>query len=303
MRPLVVIVTYRSAAVIDDCLRSVAASDVRPRIVVVDNASGDGSADIAAGHADVAVLRNEANRGFAAAVVQGVVAGDGDPIVLLNPDAELEPDCLRHLCAALADESVAIAGCKILDPDNATLQHAGGIVHANALTDHIGRGEPDDGRYDELRDVPYVTGAGLALRRAVWDRLGGLDPGYWPAYYEELELCWRARAAGYRVVVEPRAVMRHHEADSSRRQGAGKQELSSAYYRSYHRNRLRFVLRNFPASQFLGGFLPAEARWLLGGGPRGHRLALLGAYAASAARLPAIVWSRLLARSREAQRP
>ena len=294
------------------------ASDLRPRIVVVDNASGDGSADIAAAHDDVTVLRNTDNRGFAAAVVQGVDAGDGDPIVLLNPDTEVEPDCLRHLCGVLAEEDVAIAGCKILDPDGRTLQHAGGIVHANALTDHIGRGETDEGQHDEVRDVPYVTGAGLALRRSTWDRLGGLDPGYWPAYYEELELCWRARAVGDRVVIEPRAVMRHHEAESSRAEdgeaegesgdasdaaeGERPRELSRSYYRAYHRNRLRFVMRNFPASQILGGFAPAEARWLLRGGARGHTAALLGAYAGAVIRLPPIAWSRWRAKNRASRR-
>lgn len=311
--PAVVIVTFESAAVIGPCLERLLASRPLPEVVVVDNASRDDSAEVAARH-PVTLIRNADNRGFAAAVVQGVAATRGDPLVLLNPDTEIEPDCLEHLAAALADPQVAIAGCKILDTDGVTIQHAGGVVAANALTDHIGRGEIDRGQHDVRRDVPYVTGAGLALRRATWARLGGLDGGYWPAYFEELELCWRARAAGYRVVVEPRAVMRHHEALSSRGgavdaaagtrdSDAGGAELASVaaplpalYYGAYHRNRIRFVLRNYPLSQFLTGFLPAELRWMARGHHRGQGGALARAWLAALRESPATLRHRLQTR-------
>lgn len=288
--PAVVIVTYRSAGVIGACLLRVLASDVEPQVVVVDNSSDDASADIAARHDGVEVIRNRENRGFAAAVVQGVAATSGDPVVLLNPDTEVEPDCLRHLAQALERKHVGIAGCKVLDRDGHTIQHVGGVVAPNGLTDHVGRGEVDHGQYDEVRDVAYVTGAGLAISRRVWDLVGGLDSGYWPAYFEECELCWRARAAGYRVVVEPRAVLRHHEAVSTR----GEQEsLPEAFYRAYHRNRVRFVLRNFTLGRLVGGFVPAELRWMLAGHPRGQGRALWHAYSSAFLETPAIVRHRL----------
>jgi len=288
--PAVVIVTYRSGEVIDTCLRHLLASDVKAEIVVVDNASADDSAEVAARHEGVSVIRNPDNRGFAAAVVQGVAATGGDPIVLLNPDTEVEPGCLRRLVEALEDPQVAIAGCKVLDTDGRTIQHAGGIVGPNALTDHIGRGETDHGQYDEVRDVSYVTGAALAISRPVWELLGGLDVGYWPAYFEECELCWRARAAGYRVIVEPRAVLRHHEAASTR----GEEEsLPETFYRAYHRNRLRFVMRNFPLTRLLVGFLPAETRWMLAGHHRGQGKALGQAYWSALCELPATLRHRL----------
>lgn len=289
-KPAAVIVTYRSGGVIGTCLRRLRASDVDVEIMVVDNASGDDSADVAARHDAVTVIRNPENRGFAAAVVQGVAATRGDPIVLLNPDTEVEPDCMRRLAEALEAADVAIAGCKVLDTDGRTIQHAGGMIGPNALTDHLGRGEVDRGQYDEVRDVPYVTGAALAIRRRAWEVLGGLDIGYWPAYFEECELCWRARAAGYRVIVEPRAVLRHHEAASTR----GEQEsLPETFYRAYHRNRLRFVLRNFPFTQLLGGFLPAELRWMLAGHHRGQGKALWHAYGSALRELPATLRHRL----------
>jgi GT2 family glycosyltransferase len=289
-RPAVVVVTYRSGDVIGPCLQRLLASDVEPEVVVIDNASGDGSADVAARHDAVTVIRNRDNRGFAAAVVQGVAATRGDPVVLLNPDTEVEPDCLRRLAEALEDTDVAIAGCKVLDTDGRTIQHAGGMMGPNALTDHVGRGEVDRGQYDEVSDVPYVTGAALAIRRRIWEVLGGLDVGYWPAYFEECELCWRARAAGYRVIVEPRAVLRHHEAASTRGQ---REALPETFYRAYHRNRLRFVLRNFPLTQLLGGFLPAELRWMLAGHHRGQGKALWRAYGAALRELPATLRHRL----------
>jgi GT2 family glycosyltransferase len=288
--PAVVIVTYRSADVIGACLSRVLASDVEPQVVVVDNASDDASADIAARHDGVEVIRNRENRGFAAAVVQGVAATSGDPVVLLNPDTEVEPDCLRRLAQALEREHVGIAGCKVLDPDGRTIQHVGGIVGPNGLTDHVGRGEIDHGQHDEVRDVAYVTGAGLAISRRLWELLGGLDSGYWPAYFEECELCWRARAAGYRVVVEPRAVLRHHEAASTRGEHAS---LPEVFYHAYHRNRVRFVLRNFTLGRLATGFVPAELRWMLAGHHRGQGRALWHAYASALLELPAIVRHRL----------
>lgn len=314
--PAVVIVTYESAGVIDSCLRHVLASDVTPEVVVVDNGSRDDSAALASAHPGVEVIRNDRNRGFAAAVRQGVAASTGDPIVLLNPDTDVAPDCLRRLSDALARERVGIAGCKVADADGHTIQHAGGVVHANALTDHIGRGEIDRGQYDEVRDVSYVTGAGLAIHRRVWELLGGVDSGYWPAYYEEIELCWRARAAGYRVIVEPRAGLRHREAASSRAaesmrgDGEADQEPASngggegseggqpppmpaSFYRAYHRNRMRFVLRNFSLSRVLFGFVPAEADWLWQGHHRGHTGALLRAYGAAVLMLPSALAYRI----------
>jgi len=207
--PAVIIVTYNSALYIESCLDSLADCGGQPQIIVVDNASADGTADAVARYPTVKLIQNQKNLGFAAAVNRGAQATQGDPLILLNPDTLVFPGYLERLLSSLRDPSIGVAGCKILEPDGVTLQHAGGVVAANALTQHVGRGEEDRGQYDELAEVDYVTGAGLAIRREVWESLGGFDEGYWPAYFEETELCWQARARGYRVVFVPEAVLLH----------------------------------------------------------------------------------------------
>jgi GT2 family glycosyltransferase len=291
--PAVIIVTYNSARYIGDCLSSLTACEGRPQIVVVDNASTDETLEIVDGHASATLIRNKCNLGFAAAVNLGVEATQGDPIILLNPDTLVSPGYLEAMNKAVESPSVAIAGCKILEPDGKTLQHVGGRMGTNALTQHIGRGELDCGQYDEVTQVDYVTGAGLAIRREVWALLGGLDEGYWPAYFEDAELCWCARGRGYNVVIEPAAVLRHYERGSSRSSREASEELSSDYLTAYHRNRIRFASRNFTLSHLIKRFVPAETCWLLSRKRREERRALLRAYLWAVAKLPSTVTFRV----------
>jgi GT2 family glycosyltransferase len=288
----VVVVSYNSASFITGCLRSVLAQEVNAEILVVDNASTDASADLAAKIEGVRVLRNISNRGFAAAANQGAAAGCGDVVVLVNPDAELLEGSLARMVSRLQDPEIGVGGGKILELDGATLQHVGGIVHANGLTDHRGRGERDRGQYDETCEVTYVTGALFAVRRGVWEEIGGFDAGYYPAYFEEVEFCWQARHRGYRVMVVPEAVAVHHEGGSSHQHGDLYRLPPADFLRAYHRNRIRFVLRNFSLRQIAAAFVPAELRWLVAARPRGQLGALARAYSAAALALPSIVAHR-----------
>jgi GT2 family glycosyltransferase len=180
----------------------------------------------------------------------------------------------------LADPTIGALGAKIYDPGWKTIQHAGGVLRDNALTDHVGRGEEDRGQHDETRDCPYVTGAALALRREVLEQVGLLDPWYVPAYFEEADLCARIRRHGLRIVYEPRARLVHHEGTAS---GKG----SERFFYCYHRNRLRFVLRNYPFLSILERFVPAELAWMRRWLPPEQKGPLARAYATNLLRLPA----------------
>lgn len=297
MKPSVVVVTYNSGELIADCLRSLLEGEAEADIVVVDNASVDATVEEVSRFPAVRLLAGDVNEGFAAAANRGVSTSTGDPIFLVNPDARPAPDCLPRLLRRLEQPEIGVVGCKILDPDGATLQHVGGRVRRNALTEHIGRGETDRGQYDHLADVAYVTGAVLGIRRATWKELEGLHSGYRPAYFEELELCMRARRLGYRVVVVPEARASHLEAASSAGgPGDPEGEPSGAFYRAYHRNRVLFVARNYSAHDFVRHFLPAEARWLTRRHPRREIVALVRAYVSLLARLPGFLRHRRLRR-------
>ncbi len=96
-----------------------------------------------------------------------------------------------------------------------------------------------------------MTGAVFAFNRAVLAALGLFDEGFYPAYYEEVDYCYRARAAGAHVVYEPAAVAIHHESQSF-------DKRTPAYHRAMERGRVRFVLKNYPPDQLLNDFFPAE---------------------------------------------
>jgi GT2 family glycosyltransferase len=178
------------------------------------------------------------------------------------------------------EPSVGIVGARLMEPDGRTLQHAGGVVHANGLTSHLGRGVVDAEAYHERAEVDYVTGALCAFRAGTWARFGPLDELYHPAYYEDLDFCLRLRRAGLRVVYEPGARAIHHEASSTGRE-------SPLFLSYYHRNRMRFLARHLLRRGNRRRVLHAELAWLA----KQRRLAdlkpLVGAYA----RLPSELWA------------
>jgi len=251
----VIIVAYGHAAHIGATLAAIARLEQHNvATLVVEN--GDGaSAAVACRFADVQVLEPGQNLGFAGGCNLAVAQTNAPTIVLVNPDLEPQPNFLRAITAPLADNDVGIVGAKLLYPDG-RIQHAGGYLREpTLLAQHWGYGEADHGQYDVERDVPFVTGAALAIRRDTWDLLVGLDQAFVPAYYEDADLCWRVRQQGLRVVYEPRAVAVHHEA-------AGLGKGSAAYHRLFHRNRLRFVWKHYPDAWLLHRWLPGELEHL-----------------------------------------
>ncbi|MFN2403181.1 MAG: glycosyltransferase family 2 protein [Candidatus Binatia bacterium] len=266
--PAVAIVPlFDGEAFVGSCLDALLSSgDDQLRVVVVDDGSRDGGAALAREIAArsggrVEVLGMDRNRGFAAAVNRGAAWALAQPLpprvlVMVNQDCRVAAGFLGPLVEALAEPGVAIAGARLLEADGVTLQHAGACIQANGLTSHLGRGCRDGGAWRESRDADYVCGALMAVRASTWRSLGALDEGYAPAYYEEVDLCWRARRAGWRVVLAPDSIAVHAEASTS---GAG----SRLYLRRYHRNRLRFVVRCLLGEAGPRRWLGAELSWLL----------------------------------------
>ncbi len=177
--------------------------------------------------------------------------------IVLNPDMRFPVGWLAAFLVPFErDRSIGIVGCKLLHRDG-TIQHAGGVLrYGLALAEHFGYGEPDDGRWNESCAVDFVTGAALGLRGALLGKLGGFNPAYFPGYYEDVDLSWRARLAGWKIWYEAGAVAYHFEG------GTFGRDLN--YYRFLHRNRLRFVLQNFSTAMVLEQFVPAERLRLQG---------------------------------------
>lgn len=272
-----VVVAWNGRDWIDACLsHALAQAQVRHEVIVVDNASSDGTATfVRERYPGVRVIESESNRGFAGGVNLGVGATSTPYVGLVNQDAYLDRRwCRQSLLRFRTDERIAVVGGKVLYPDRVTLQHAGGRFNPPLfLTDHRGYGKRDTGEFDEATDVDYVTGAALMLRRDVFERLGGFDEAFSPAYFEEADYCARAREAGYRVVYEPFAVAIHHESASTVRN-------SAQYYEWFHRNRIRYLLKHLPGDEILNVFRPAERRRLAWLESDDEARALLEAYRA-----------------------
>jgi len=254
MKASVIVLAWNGREYLEACLSAVFAQDYPDfEVIVVDNGSTDGSADFVAERFPQArLIRNERNLGFAAGNNVGLRAATGDVLVLLNQDTQVRPGWLGALLSAFDDETVGIAGCKILYPDGRTLQHAGGYFEwPSGLSFHYGGNEEDQGQYDTVREVGYVTGAAMGIRRAVLETVGWLDEDFFPGYFEDTDLCYRARAAGYKVLYIPSAVLVHHESASFARTSVGKPY-------SVFRGRWRFILKHFTPQQVISEFIPFQ---------------------------------------------
>lgn len=198
----------------------------------------------------------------------------GEICIVLNPDMSFPAGWLSKFVVPFEhDREIGIVGCKLLYA-NGKVQNAGGIVkYGAALIETFGQGEADDGRWDESGEAEFVTGAALAIRRELIEKLGGFDASFFPGYFEDVDLCYRARQAGYKVWYEGSASAYHYEGQSFGR--------SLDYYRAFHRNRLRFVLKHYSARRVFEEFLPAERTRLTATTTANDRLAGRAVYRAT----------------------
>ena len=200
------------------CLHALADSgDQTPfEVIVVDDTSSDATADVLPGVPGLRYLRNASNLGFIGACNAGAAQARGEFLVFLNNDTTVRPGWLDALLDTFARHpDTGLAGSQLVYPDG-RLQEAGGIVFADGSGWNYGRfDDPAHPRYGFVREVDYCSGAAIALPRGLFERLGGFDAHYAPAYYEDTDLAMRVRAAGLKVRYQPASVVVHHEGISS----------------------------------------------------------------------------------------
>ena len=248
-----VIVNYNSGSHLLECVRSLRADGVTS-IVVVDNDSYDGSLEaLESADADVTVVRAGENLGFGTGVNRGAATVDAEFILVMNPDTVVEPGMVKALVAALdADPHVGIVG-----PLIETLE---GEVYPSARTfptmaDAVGHAflgliRPDnrftrryrmlDWDHAAVRRVDWVSGACMLVRQTCFRGLGGFDESFF-MYLEDVDLCWRARRAGWEVAYEPAARVVHV-------QGVSADLHPYRMIAAHHRSLLRFWWRTTPRS-------------------------------------------------------
>ena len=222
------------------------------RMVVVDNASSDGSPDaIAMLHPNVPMLRLTRNRGFTGANNKGfsyAIEHGAEFVYLLNTDTRVPDDFLyQAVMTAQRDPTIGIVGSKVLHahrPD--TIQFAG--AHLNITIAYSGRAlgydELDRGQYDCVTDVDWVTGCAMMLSHACIVETNGFDDAFF-AFYEDVDICVRARSAGIRVVMSPGSRVWH--------EGGGSLGGAASGMHLYYdvRNALRLTYKHRPASNMV----------------------------------------------------
>lgn len=247
-RASVVVVNWDGLAMLEQCLAVVvpAAQGAGDEVVVVDNGSRDGSVEwLRRTWPEVTLVQNDRNEGFARAVNQGIAASRGQYIATINNDAVPEAACWldEPVRALVQDPGLwAVAMCLVFDTARGTVQSAGVAVDRAGAARDRASGTPLAG---VAGAEVFGPSAGAALyRRTALAALGGFDEEYF-AYYEDVDLAWRARRAGLRCALVP-SVIRHQYSATSRRDPNRKAYLLA-------RNRTRLLAKNASAAQLCLG--------------------------------------------------
>jgi len=200
------------------CLASLAehAGATPIEIIVVDDASPDGSAEILAGIPGLHLIRNRQNLGFIGSCNAGAAAARGRWLLFLNNDTKVTAGWLEAMLATFDDfDRAGLVGARLVYPDG-RLQEAGGLVFSDGSGWNYGRfGDPGDPAYSYARATDYCSGAAILLAKELFDRLGGFDTRYAPAYYEDTDLAFKVRQAGLQVIYQPAATVIHFEGVTS----------------------------------------------------------------------------------------
>jgi len=277
----VIIVNWNTRDILRDCLQSIfeETRDITYEVIVIDNASSDGSVEmVAAEFPQVQLIANRANRGFASANNQGLAVAGGRYVLLLNSDTVVLANAIAK-AARFADShpDAAAVGCRVLNPDR-TLQRTCfmfpsilnivlSITYLYKMfpgSEFFGREKMSAWQRDDVREVEVVTGCFMLVRKEAIQQAGLMDEGYF-MYAEEADWCWRFKRAGWRNLFTPEAQIIHLGGQSSK-QVASKMtlQLRASILRFFRKNRSypEYVLACLGVAFWFGIRVPM---WLLMG--------------------------------------
>jgi hypothetical protein len=244
----VIVVTWNGAHLLRPCLDSLRAQTMPHAVLVIDNASTDGTDALLEDYPEVWVAKLTDNRGFAGGADLGLRLASTPYVALLNNDAVADPGWLAAVVGELeADPELAATTPRVLLAADGMVNNAGGALTRYGCGYDRGYGKVDDDTFRRPVDVAAFCGNGAALRREVALGVGGFPTSFF-LYYEDTDLSWRLGRAGWRIRYVPQARVEHlHSASSDQR------SASFAYYNQ--RNQLLTVLRNAPARVVLRAFV------------------------------------------------
>lgn len=278
----VVIVSWNVCDLLRHCLRSITPRQLSLEIIVVDNASSDGSvAMVRAEFPHVHLFANDKNRGFTAANNQALAKSQGRYLLLLNPDTEVEDIALPTMVAYMDQHpGVGALGPQLRYPDGrlqSSRRRFPSLATALVESTVVQEWSPDNRilrRYymadtpdDATQEVDWVVGACLLVRREVYEQVGGLDEEFF-MYSEELEWCRRIKNAGWSIVYLPTVTVIHHEGKSSEQVVPARhihfQTNKVRYFRKHHGSLQAEGLRWYLMGTYVFQFVREGLKWLVG---------------------------------------
>jgi len=224
-RLTIVIVTYNNEANILQCLTSLKKYINNGDILAIDNSSQDKTSRIVGKmFPKIKLIRNKKNVGFATAANQGSRISKGDYLLFLNPDTIVKEGCIEKMVSFLKKKKdAAVVGCKVLNPDG-TLQPSCGkfptisniILDRIPIINKLFKTEliRQENFYNKEQDSDWMSGVFFIVRRDVFKKLGGFDEKYF-LYVEDVDFCYRARNAGYKIYYNPKAKIMHYDMGKS----------------------------------------------------------------------------------------
>lgn len=265
-RASIVILTWNSRSVAADAVASALAQrGDSPEVIVADNASEDGTADELARRFPerVRIERFARNEGYTGGYNRALALARGEFVLLLNPDARLAEDFLLRALPAFDDPRVGIVAGRLLRPDGQTVDSAGQFLARSRKVIDRGYGEPVDPARDRAGDVLAACGAAALYRRAMIDEIKDGDDFFDPdffAFYEDLEIGWRAWRAGWRAVHVPEATAVHLRSGGTPAGALGRTAARPAWLSAHIvKNRYLAMLRHDRVGAVL-----SDLPWILG---------------------------------------
>ncbi len=210
----IIIPVYNQLDFTRRCLKSIQDNPSKgsAEIIVLDDASEDETPTVLPRIPNIRYIRNETNLGFLRTCNRAASEAKGEYLIFLNNDTEVQKDWLDQMLAVFDRfENVGLVGAKLIYP-NGRLQEAGGIIWSDGSAMNFGRDDdPRKPEYNYLRETDYCSAACILIKASLFHGFNGFDEIFEPAYYEDVDLAFKVRAKGYKVVCQPAAQVTHFE--------------------------------------------------------------------------------------------
>jgi len=254
-----ILVSYNGGDDLIACIDSIEKQIGEKEIILVDNASLDNSITQIGMYKTITIIELHSNLGVASAWNIGAKHAHGSFYIFITQDVILDDKFQYEILKTFTNtKDIGVIGSLLLYPNKRKIQHAGGIIiKPRYTTRHIGYGLTyKKGEYEGIKDQEYVTGAVMACRSEVFRIIDGFDNSFFPAYYEDVDFCFRVTKVGWRVVIDPNAKGFHRESTTL---GV----KSKQFFQMYTRNRYLYIFKHLSKLFIEKEFIPSEVNWII----------------------------------------